>query len=363
MRLGEVAFEAPLAGYDALQSSERQVTKPLEIDDATLERFSKIRPHMGHLANESYLNYIRIHKVFVNQKGSDRLVELAKDLEQEQLPEFLEAAGWAFAEAALVNMNETACTRLQLMNRAGSTWERALEASDALQKTVLGELLSTDSQPFRIAMNLAYKPLMEELVLGNITDRTRKKVLEDTLAITQLANVNTNLAWRNGCRDGVADMSGFIQEGNAMMTLLLLDDPRFVPMPSSSRADSGYFHRSQTHDIVIINQHYGKIKKVIPVEIKTHPSGADRSRYNALILSKTDLTATIHHSALSTTELIGRVVSGEVAPRDYEVVDKIKNRLKNKLDNYQKQGVTQANKFRTKTRFYNNRRADCSWRR
>ena len=91
------------------------------------------------------------------------------------MPEFLEAAGWAFAEAALVNMNETACTRLQLMNRAGSTWERALEASDALQKTVLGELLSTDSQPFRIAMNLAYKPLMEELVLGNITSVLGKK--------------------------------------------------------------------------------------------------------------------------------------------------------------------------------------------
>lgn len=350
---GEVPFETKLPGYDALFAPARQNASPLELTHDTINYFQGTRPHAGHLNNKHYVDYLKINKVFVGEAGSNYLAHLGEELEKEQLPEFLDAAGWAFAEAALINQSLAAQDRLKILTKAEEIWQRALEASDSLHKTELGELLRSDSQPFRIALNIAYLPLMKAMVAGNVTDSVRQRVLIDTLAISDLVIVHRHLAWMNGVGDGVAEFSGLLHECNILAALLMLDDPRYLPLPSSSRADNGYFYRNFTHDIIILNQHFGEIKKIIPLEAKMHPSRKDRQRYKALLVSKGDLSLTVHSTLKNTTDAFSRVLQGNGTQKDIATVDGACGNIVRKLADYQRQQIVyERKKMHTRTKFY-----------
>lgn len=349
---GGVTHYACLSGFDALQSEARKHTPSIDLDDEIIESFSSSRPHAGHLNNLAYDKYLRIHKVLVRNGGAKLLGELADAMSDEVLPDFLDAAGWAYAESALSDNTLSAVEKIERLALAEENWRKALVAVDSLRGSVLGDLIISDSQPFRLALNLSYAPLMKAIAVGSVTSTVRYKAYADTLAIAQLAIVHQNLARRDGVSEGVADMTGLVYECTALLALLSIDDPRYIPMPSSPRADSGYYHRDQTHDITILNQHWGDIRKIIPVEIKKHPSGKDRLRYRALIISKNDLVSHKHSNAEATIGSFTNVAEGSESQADLDLIDQISSRLKTLLRDYQQGFTPEEISVDSVTKFY-----------
>lgn len=353
---GGVSYDARLPGYDALQSESRKMATPIEINSDVLQVFSGDRPHFGHLTNPAYDRYLRMHKVQVKNGGARLLEKLAGEMSSEILPDFLDAAGWAYAESALSDSELSAIEKVDRLSIAEMNWQRALQSVDSMNGSELGDLIISDSQPFRLALNIAYLPLMKAIAVGNVTKSVRYRAFADTLAIAQLAIVHQDLARRDGISEGVADMTGLVYECTALLALLDIDDPRYIPIPSSPRADSGYYHRDQTHDITIINQHWGDIRKIIPVEIKKHPSGKDRLRYMAIIISKNDLVEHKHSTAEATIDSYTRATEGCASQADIALMEQVSSNLKGLLRDYQCGFTPEGMAVDSVTRFYVDRR-------
>jgi hypothetical protein len=279
MERSEIPYDTNLPGYDALTTRDQ-----LPIADEVLEPYLIPHAYARYLENDAYNKYLHMHKVLVRTGGAEQLIGIGQLLEQEKIPRYLDAAGWAYAEAAMTN-HTTTVEAVGLVIKAEELWEQALSGYRYLAKGDHAEWFTEDSsEPYRLALNLAYAPVLKSILVGNVTQSVRERAFADTLAIAQLAGIHLELAKKEGSKFVVSDYSGFIHECNALLALLYLNDPRYIPMPSSARADTGYYHREQTHDIVVINQHWGQIKKIIPIEVKAAASLSDRQRYKALIL-------------------------------------------------------------------------------
>lgn len=279
MERSEIRYDTNLPGYDALASTQR-----ISIDLDVIQPYLRPGSHRLYLENEVYDKYLHIHKVLVGNKGAEQLVGIGDELSDASLPRYLDAAAWAYAEAAMAS-DGTSLEAVQLVSKAESLWQRALFThKDLVAGEYTGWFEEDRTMEHRMALNLAYTPLLKAILVGNVTKSVRQRTFADTLAIAQLAGVRLDLAGKESQPAAVSDYSGFLHECNALLALLYLDDPRYIPMPSSARADTGYYHRDQTHDVMVINQHYGHIKKIIPIEVKASASVRDKNRYKALII-------------------------------------------------------------------------------
>jgi hypothetical protein len=169
-----------------------------------------------------------------------------------------------------------------------------------------------------------------------VTDATREQVFADVLALAQLAGIQRKLAYLSGSLDAVGNLLGFEHECNAHLTLLHIDDPRYVPLPSSARGGSGTTYPEQTHDIVVINQHWGKIRKVIPLEIKSKASLGDIKRYDALVVrGKMHLSVTGRYSPEFTRDSFAAYYSDIATRQDNHTVYRVTSTMKELLRLYQ----------------------------
>jgi hypothetical protein len=308
-----------LPGYDALQFQRYFAGEsPNTVDHTEV--------------SERFEDYNRIHKVYVGQSGARLLQEIHDELRIDESPKHLNAAGWCAAEAALVNESLPAVERMSLMRSAEDCWERAIVAQEETNAK-LDSIDVEDDSVFRVALNLAFTPLMKAMVAGNVTASIREQVFADVLALAQLAGIQRKLANRDGSLDAVGHLLGFEHECNAHLTLLHIDDPRYVPLPSSARGGSGTSYPEQTHDIVVVNQHWGKIRKVIPLEIKSKASLGDIKRYDALVVrGKMHLSITGRYSPEFTREAFAAYYDDTATRRDnltvYQVTATIKELLK-----------------------------------
>lgn len=263
--------------------------------------------------NTAYAEYFKMHKVFVGESGGSELERIGAQLEEEWLPRYLDAAGWAFAEAALTQPSKATLDRTHLVQKATQCWEKALQSQYEFDNNEdHHEWLSDYVDSYRLALNLAYTPLMHAMVAGDVTASTRERAFADTLAIAQLSVIQSDLAEREGNIGGLADHRGFQYECNALLSLLYLDNPNYVPLPSSARAGSGYEYRDQTHDISVIHQRWGKIHRITPIEIKSAASLHDRRRYKALIVrGKMHLSVEGRYDPKETLNAYASVYEGE----------------------------------------------------
>jgi hypothetical protein len=81
--------EGNLSGYDSLRIHQANIP-------------ARSRDEWSFAPNTAYDTYLKIPKAFVDRSGSELLENIAKSLEGEWMPGSLNAAGWAVAEAALV---------------------------------------------------------------------------------------------------------------------------------------------------------------------------------------------------------------------------------------------------------------------
>ncbi len=329
-----------LPGYDSLRSSNNDTEKT----------------YPGFSPNKHYAAYMNIHKVFVGRSGGRELISIADELEKEWLPDYLDAGGWAAAEAGLVCDDLPTSERMNLINRAEVCWQQAIINQDALSSDPTKEYLSEDTDQFRLALNLAFSPMMKSIVAGNVTRSVRERTFADTLAIAQLSALQLSLASKQGNVDAVGDHLGFGHECNALLALLYLNDPNNLPLPSTYRAGSGYEYRSQTHDIAIINQHWGDIHRVFPAEIKAAASFRDKQRYKALIIrGKMHLAIPGKFKPIETTDAFGRCFDGNATPEDQKIVHHATTTVKELLALYQKGDCPdEFKRIRTHTKFHTN---------
>lgn len=308
----------------------------------------------GFSPNPHYASYMNIHKVFVGDSGAEKLIEISNALKDEWLPDYLNVAGWAAAEASLVSSSRTTIDRMELMDQAEVSWQNALAHQSQLTRSAEQKWLCEDTDEFRLALNLAYSPLMKSIIAGNVTKKVRHDTFVDTLAIAQLSAIQLELASKEGNIDAVGDHLGFGHECNALLAFLYANDPNYLPIPSSYRAGSGYEYRNQTHDISIINQHWGDIQKVFPVEVKAAASIRDRQRYKALIVrGKMHLAVTGRHKPIDTTSAFARVYSGEETEHDTRTVRHASSTVRDLLDLYQKgERPPEFIDYRTRTHFH-----------
>lgn len=353
MYFGEASSATTLPGFDALHAQDRSIVEVPELDEALCVG----RPHRALLQNDAYAHYLRMHKVLVNRSGSDLLQRIGTSLEAEDHPEYLEAAGWAFAEAAIASAREPEMVRLDLLQKADESWQRALKMYDGLELTDSPERWRDDSKPFRLALNLAYTPIMRAIVCGDVTDETRRKVAHDTIAIAQLAELHMRLAKNQGYQRASCEICGFMHECNIMIAHLLLDNPAYVPIPSSSRADNGIYNPKQTHDVSLINQHFGTIKKVIPIEAKKERHMYSVKRYDAMLITRSDLALDPNEGTIEgTLHSLANIFENKATKEERQEFGKIKKTLRSRLRRYQKYEPTPEHCFNTRTQFRGTKR-------
>lgn len=349
MERRDIRAQDSLPGYDVLRSSAPQfVQDPIETDYVH---------HSDFMHHPVYDKYLHMHKVLVGNSGGRELELIATELEKETLPRLLDAAGWAAAEAGIVRTDIPTIERIALVERAEDSWVRAIDTQEYIDREG-PDWLAENSTSFRLALNLAYAPLMKALIVGNITDTTRERTFADTLAIAQLSLIQRQLASKHGDVEAIGDLLGFEHECNAMLALLHLDDPRYVPIPSTARADTGYYHRDQTHDISVINQHWGHIKKVIPMEIKASAGRSDRRRYKSLIIrGKMHLSIVGRHDPQYTLNAFGAVYENSATTEQKNTVEYASSTIKDLLRLYQLGDKRDAVSYKnTQTTFYDTKK-------
>ena len=327
-----------LPGNDALQSAEyfnsrdnigRKVVQPYLVENA----------HRHYLDHPAFNEYVQMPKVIVNADGAQKLIEIGDELTQETMPRFLDAAGWAYAEAGLAMNNDSAERRVLLVKEAERAWHRALVNDLDLGRRYHEKWTKNDDTSHRLALNLAFAPLIKSIIVGNVADSVRKSVMRDTAAIATDSSRVLTEAYAMGDKQTSGHHWGFLFEANALMTLLNMKSAQYVPLPSTARADTGYYHASQTHDISIINQHWGDIKKVIPVEIKSRSGRKDRERYEALLIRGKMHLSVNDYDPRSTVRAFQGIVDGNATDKEIASIEVISSKLRNMLRLYQ-QGIT-----------------------
>lgn len=341
----------PLPGSDALKSAPYfNPNRPLPF--RSMRRYYKDGGHRLGLENPAYNHYIHMHKVVVGKSGAEELQAIGATLEQEELPTYLDAAGWAYAEAGLASSHNSTVDRVAMINKAERVWARGLINTLAIKEAYGFEYRYEDSEGHRVALNLAYAPLMKSIIVGNVQPSALRQTLLDTAEIARDSQLALARAHEREDLDAVAFHHGFLFEASALMALLHMEDPRYVPMPATARADTGYFHRDQTHDISIINQHWGDIRKVIPIEVKSKPTGRHKRRYKALIIpGKARLTIGDAH-VNETVNAFYNLAHGKVTAEQMVAVEQLSAQLREMLRLYQKGISYESIAVHSMTRFY-----------
>lgn len=327
-----------LPGIEALKNAECLDSKDM-LEPDIVEPYLSEDAHWHYLDHPSFHEYVRMPKVIVDSGGAQKLIEIADDLAGESMPRFLDAAGWAYAEAGLALSDDSAEHRVQLVCEAERIWHRALVNDLTLGGRYQEQWLSNEDTSHRLALNLAFAPLIKSIIIGNVSEGVYQSVMRDTASIATDSSRVLDEAYARGDTKTSGHHWGFLFEVNGLMTLLNMKDARYVPLPSTARADTGYYYASQTHDISIINQHWGEIRKVIPVEIKSRSTRKDRQRYKALLIRGKMHLSVNDYDPRSTVRAFQGIVDETASDKEIASIETISNQLRNMLRLYQ-QGVT-----------------------
>lgn len=344
----------PLPGSDALKVS-RLFEPEAELDYDAIQVYLEDGAHRVYLDNSAYDRYLRIPKGLIDQAGVDELQQLGAQLEQEVMPKYLDAAGWAYAEVGIASQSMSAVERVSLLSKAETLWERSLVNSLDISGRFGFRRQHGEDEAHRIAVNLAFAPLMKSIAIGDVRQGVMRKTLQDVAEIAQDSKLLFEEAVNAGDFSAAAFHRGFLFEASALMALLYIDDPRYVPMPATARGDSGYYYPKQSHDISVINQHWGDIKKVIPLEIKSSPSRRANRRYRALVVPGRVRLSISEAGSSETVDAFYCFSKGNASMKQVAAIEQLSTQLREMLRLYQRGLNTEDIALSGLTRFYDSR--------
>ncbi|MGV9001735.1 MAG: hypothetical protein ACOH18_02150 [Candidatus Saccharimonadaceae bacterium] len=345
----------PLPGSDALKTAYLfETTRPLPYDE--MQRNLEEGAYRTYLENDAYNRYVHIHKVLVGEGGAQELRLIAEELETQELPTYLDAAGWAYAESGLASRSHSTVERVALVRKAEEIWARCLINTINIGENLGDEHRFGENEGHRAALNLAYAPLIKSIIVGNVRPNIVQQTFLDTAEVAHNSKLSLDRAYKEGDKNAGAFHRGFLFEASALMALLYLDDLRYIPLPATARGDSGYYHREQTHDISIINQHWGDIKKVIPVEIKSKASLRDKRRYNALVIQGKLRLSVGSIDPRDTTEAFYDLLHAQATIEQFVAIEQLSTQLREMLRLYQRGINADGLAMNSLTRFYDSKK-------
>lgn len=310
--------------------------------------------HWDYLQHPVYGRYQQMHKMFPGPKGAVELMQIADALSVETDSRFLSAAASAYVEAAIILDELPQDDRLALLENAEQHWCRALAGEGEL-KARAPELVEYTSE-YRLAMNLACLPMVQAMVQGDVTKEVIHASITNLLQIVDLSKLQMCLAQGEDNEVAIGEHLGLQHEINALVALLFPQDPKYIAIPSSDRAGSGYSYTEQTHDIVLISQHFGTVRNMIPIEIKAHASKRDRERYRALLIrGKMHLSLPGLYKPEYTTEAFERHLAGTATAADIELITAVESTVAELMSKYKQGGQHKPLRRKTsRTHYYNN---------
>lgn len=286
--------------------------------------------------NPAYERYLKMHKVLVGRSGAILLEQVSLDLHTEQMPRYLNVAGWAAVEASLIRTDYPTNTRLAFIDDALSSWMRALQNQRAWNETASDELAEF-AFPLRAALDIANIPLFAGIIKGDVSKAILRRVYEDTLNIAQYNAVQANLAYKAGNVQALAEYVGFGYECNHLLAFNRGLSSSMFAVPSIARADTGYHHPRQTHDLLIVRQKWGHIDSLTPVEVKSSAGLNERKRYLALLVrGKMHLSVPGECRPEHTLEALAHVYEGKAKSKHYRVAKEVTRRIFTMSKDYNK---------------------------
>lgn len=281
----------------------------------------------------AYEHYLKIHKVLVGVSGAAELLGIYEQLNGEDQPKILSAAGWAAAEVALVRSDLPLGERQELLDAGQDCWLRALERQKFLNGREAEQ--AEYAYPHRIALDIAIMPLLRGVVSGKVDKSLRQRVFGDCLNVAQSNAVNINIAAKESNVEALAAHSGFGYECNALLGFNLKFAKGWFVMPSMARSDNGLYHPQQTHDLLVVHHRKGEVINMTPVEIKAAASNRDRMRYKALLVrGKMHLSVQGKYTPEETLKAIAAVYEGRANREELTAVDCITNRFVEMVRDY-----------------------------
>ena len=298
-------------GFEAL----RYPYKPLPSPDVIFT------PH------PAYEEYLKIHKILVGPKTAQQLIGIYEQLRNSDMPRYKNVAGWAATEAALAMVKGSEHERLSLLDTAQLAWSEAIELQQSYNASDKEHLID-HAAPFRYALDIAHLPLLAGVITKDVADSIRQGVAHDVLNIAEANNVQLALAKQAGDTSAIAEHVGLAHEANALLGYHSLNSPSMFAIPSFARADSGHHYPEQTHDLIVIQQSWGVIEDITPVEIKATASSRDRGRYNALLMrGKMHLAIEGKFTPDHTLNAFGAYFRGDQSPSDKKITDHVRGTI------------------------------------
>ena len=328
-----------LIGYSALTRSVSPKDKVDLISEQSRHRHSNVD-------NVILGRYLRMDKVLVGKKGANDLLQMADKLcnDGSRAPYVQYARSWMLIEASLAS-GEFLSTqdRVELLSDATVTINDAIRlalSNSGQKKTRYNDNI------IRMSLAMAHIPLIKSIVNGDVDEHTQNLVKLDTISIAGEYIKHTPVKRRSGL-------------AHEMVTLCLLHaigDPKYVSIPSTLRGDNGIYNKSQTRDISVIKQHFGEIRQVQPIEVKSHINDLHRSSYWPTLLSGKDILERPDGSMQTHAMILGALKAmHEKRGREVqiEMIAHAMGRLVSKLAEYKATGrPKEGRRMHTKTRFY-----------
>ena len=268
-----------------------------------------------------------MNKVLVGNVGAQQLEEVYGALKDEMAPRYLVVAGWAAAEAALAKTNEDTGQRLALMDAAVNVWRQALDNEIEIREHISNDKME-HSQAHRIALDIAVAPIFRDIIQGDVRRSTCGHVFDNCLAVASSNAAYMKAMKEAGNTQGYIGYRGFGYECNALLAFNRTLSPTWFAVPALARADSGYYHRDQTHDLMVIHQKYGLVKSATPVEIKQKITAREVGRYRALLVEgKMHLSVDGKWSPEHTLDAIAATHRGSYTDEDRQIADNAANQF------------------------------------
>lgn len=240
---------------------------------------------VGFFDDPTYLSYMQMDKRFADARAADDLLAVHDDLVDSTCVEYLSVAGWASAEAALVAHDRPQEERIAYLGQAVQVWDKAIQLQHVRNVRQHLELDSHNANSTRLQLAEVFIPLMRDMIGGDITKQTRRQLYSDILFLAATNASALQDMEKQGRIEEAGPHVGLAHELNAMLAVNRLQSPTLVAMPAIARADSGLYHREETHDIELLHLQWGDIMGVTTLESKARPKEKHYRRYTAAIIN------------------------------------------------------------------------------
>lgn len=320
--------ESTLTGYHALTEIPPPIVPTHSASLRRLDRKSKTTRTIVD-------RYLRMDKGIVGSADAEELADMADRLEQEHVrsSNVLYIQGWMLTEASLAGDEAFSWEdRAGMLERAEHAFGEAVKPSSEAGRY-------TDRR-YRIALTMAHLPLVRAIVNRDVTEKVQDIVTEDVLEIANTI----------ACRR--FHLSGLAHEMSVFGLMHMMKDPRYVAIPSTYRGDNGIHHKEQAHDLSLIKQHFGAIRQIQPVEIKSRVSDEHRKRYWSTLLSTSAVIVSPNDDPITFNRSMLDMLNGRASNRQITDVALARDSLALSLKKYRNTGRPVGGVAHTLTRFY-----------